>query len=292
MNRLEFLTSLRYNLEKGGLPREDIEDALSYYEEIFLDAGYGSDEQTAKTLGDPEALAKEILIENGIHPDGDAAFEVGEARRVPFEDAQDVAFEEVGKENTEKNNSSYNYGYGYTGTENTSSYANNSQYASSQTSGIFFDAATKANQVLGGAINEAKDAFNRSFNDPTMTTAQRTTRNNTLLKIILLIVTFPLWIGVVAAVGGVLFSILAALFAIVIALVAGGFSMVISGIVNLFGYTPEGIMMIGIGMIMLGIFGLVARPGFAVIRRLAGACVNSMRSIFGKIFGKGGQRYE
>ena len=29
MNRLEFLTSLRYNLEKGGLPREDIEDALA-----------------------------------------------------------------------------------------------------------------------------------------------------------------------------------------------------------------------------------------------------------------------
>ena len=30
MNRLEFLTSLRYNLEKGGLPREDIEDAEEF----------------------------------------------------------------------------------------------------------------------------------------------------------------------------------------------------------------------------------------------------------------------
>ncbi|SFC30473.1 DUF1700 domain-containing protein [Ruminococcus albus] len=284
MNRLEFLTSLRYNLEKGGLPREDIEDALSYYEEIFLDAGYGSDEQTAQTLGDPETLAKEILIENGIHPEGDASFEVGAAKRAPFEDVQDVAFEEVGKENTEQNGS-YNYGYGYTGSENTA-HTNNSQYGSSQTSGgIFFDAATKVNQALDGALHSAREAYDRNFNDPTMTAEQRTTRNNSLLKVLLIIVTFPLWIGVVATVGGLLFGLVAALFGIVIALIAGGFSMVIMGIKLLFTVPPAGIMTIGLGMIFLGIFGLVAKPGFAGIRKLAGKFINGFRGLCGKIFG-------
>lgn len=283
MNRLEFLTSLRYNLEKGGLPREDIEDALSYYEEIFLDSGYGSDEQTANTLGDPETLAKEILIENGIHPDGDAAFEVGAARRAPFEDVQDVAFEEVGKENTDHNRAN-NYGYGYTGAENTTT-ADSGQYASASTSGIFFDAATKANQAIGGAIHEAKNAFERNFNDPSMTAEQKTTRNNTFLKILLVIITFPLWIGLVAGIGGALFGILVALFSVVIALIAGGVSLLATGIAHLFIAPPIGIMMIGGGLIAIGIFGLVARPGFAGIRKLAGAFINGIRRLCGKIFG-------
>lgn len=283
MNRLEFLTSLRYNLEKGGLPREDIEDALSYYEEIFLDAGYGSDEQTAQTLGDPETLAKEILIENGIHTEGDAAYEVGEARRAPFDDVQDVAFEEVGKEKNEQNGS-YNYGYGYTANENTHT-TGNGQYTSAATSGIFFDAATKANQAIGGAIHEAKNAFERSFNDPTMTAEQKTHRNNNFAKILLVIVTFPLWIGLVAGLGGVLIGLVAALFSIIIAFVAGGVSMIGTGIAGLFEFPPAGIMMIGIGMIMLGIFGLVARPGFVGIRKLAGAFIHGIRRLLGKIFG-------
>ncbi|MCR5020940.1 DUF1700 domain-containing protein [Ruminococcus sp.] len=285
MNRLEFLTSLRYNLEKGGLPREDIEDALSYYEEIFLDAGYGSDEQTAQTLGDPETLAKEILVENGIHPDGDAAFEVGTAKRAPFEDVQDVAFEEVGKENTTQNNTgNYNYGYGYTGAENTNT-ANNGPYASAAASGIFFDAATKANQAISGAIHDAKNAFERGFNDPKMTSEQKTQRNNNFAKILLVILTFPLWIGPVVGLFGALIGLVAALFSVVIALIAGGVSLLATGIAHLFIAPPIGIMMIGGGLIAMGIFGLVARPGFTGIRKLAGAFINGIRRLFGKLFG-------
>lgn len=285
MNRLEFLTSLRYNLEKGGLPREDIEDALSYYEEIFLDSGYGSDEQTAKTLGDPETLAKEILIENGIHPDGDAAFEVGEARRAPYENVQDVSFEDVDKEKTQND-----FGYGYTGAENANNTDN--RYNSSETSGIFFDAATKVNQALDGALHGAKDAFDRNFNDPSMTEEQRGERNNSILKILLIILTFPLWIGLVAGIGGALFGLLVAMFAVVISLIAVGFSLVAAGITQLFTFPPVGIMMIGGGLVLLGIFGLVARPGFSGLRKLAGKLVNGISSFFGKIFGKGGRRYE
>ena len=47
MNKLEFLTRLRNSLERGGMPVEDINDALTYYEEVFMDAGFGKEEETA-----------------------------------------------------------------------------------------------------------------------------------------------------------------------------------------------------------------------------------------------------
>ena len=67
MNKLEFLTRLRNSLEKGGLPAEDINDALTYYEEVFLDAGFGKEEETAASMGSPEDVAVNILRESGIH---------------------------------------------------------------------------------------------------------------------------------------------------------------------------------------------------------------------------------
>lgn len=66
MNKLEFLTRLRNALEKGGLPSDDIDDALSYYEEVFLDAGFGREEETAAAMGSPEDVAVNILRESGI----------------------------------------------------------------------------------------------------------------------------------------------------------------------------------------------------------------------------------
>jgi len=67
MNKLEFLTKMRNRLEKFGLPQDDINDALSYYEEVFLDAGFGKEEETAAELGDPVEIADGILRDSGIH---------------------------------------------------------------------------------------------------------------------------------------------------------------------------------------------------------------------------------
>lgn len=66
MNKLEFLTRLRGELERGGMPSDDINDALSYYEEVFLDAGFGKEEETAASMGSPENVAADILRESGI----------------------------------------------------------------------------------------------------------------------------------------------------------------------------------------------------------------------------------
>ncbi|MDO4944007.1 MAG: hypothetical protein Q4E74_02260 [Ruminococcus sp.] len=76
MNRLEFLTSLRYCLENKGLAQSEINDALSYYEEIFLDAGRDREQEVSQNLGSPEEVARQILIDNGIHVDGEPEYKM------------------------------------------------------------------------------------------------------------------------------------------------------------------------------------------------------------------------
>ena len=279
MNRLEFLTSLRYNLERGGLPREDIEDALSYYEEIFLDSGYGSDEQTASELGSPDELALEILRDNGIHVDGDASYEVGAAKKQPY---QDVDFEEVGKDNdsSSEQNSTNNYGYGYGYGYGTQNNTQNNTAASG-----FADAANKFGQAMDTAFHTAKDTFDRTFNDPTMTPQQKSKRNNTVLKILILILSAPLWIGLLGGAFGLLVGLLAGMLSIIISLLAGGFSLVGAGIAELFNVPPQGLMMIGGGLIMLGIFGLIAKPGMKGLMRLCKLALDGCKGLFRKIAG-------
>lgn len=65
MKRLEYMTILRQKLVDGGLGNDEINDALEFYEELFLDGGYENEEKTAQNLGDPEKLAQQILAENG-----------------------------------------------------------------------------------------------------------------------------------------------------------------------------------------------------------------------------------
>jgi len=65
MRRLEYMTILRQKLIDGGLSNDEVNDALEFYEELFLDGGYENEEKTAQNLGDPEKLAAQILAENG-----------------------------------------------------------------------------------------------------------------------------------------------------------------------------------------------------------------------------------
>lgn len=65
MKRLEYMSILRQKLVEGGLSNDEINDAMQFYEELFLDGGYENEEKTAYNLGDPETLAQQILAENG-----------------------------------------------------------------------------------------------------------------------------------------------------------------------------------------------------------------------------------
>ena len=58
MNREEYLKRLSFLLKD--LPEEEIEDAISYYEDYFEEAGEEKEEQVIKELGSPEKIARMI----------------------------------------------------------------------------------------------------------------------------------------------------------------------------------------------------------------------------------------
>lgn len=65
MTKKDFIDILRKRLSV--LPKEEMEEALRYYEEFFEDA---EDEQKAvNELGSPEKIAEQILVENGFSID-------------------------------------------------------------------------------------------------------------------------------------------------------------------------------------------------------------------------------
>jgi len=101
------------------------------------------------------------------------------------------------------------------------------------------------------------------------TTAEKQgmTTSTKVLLVILLILTFPLWIGIVAGLFGGLVGIIGALFGIVVGLigaafglVAGGIGCVIGGIACIMVSPVEGLVSIGVGAILAAIGILLALP--------------------------------
>lgn len=63
MNAYEYLSALRSAL--SALPPEEIDSAMRYYEDYFLDAGDENAERVIAELGDPQKVAQDILKEYG-----------------------------------------------------------------------------------------------------------------------------------------------------------------------------------------------------------------------------------
>jgi uncharacterized membrane protein len=61
MNKFEFLTVLKRNLSK--LPKEEIDSAISFYEEYFNDAGEENEQEVIEKLGSSQAVAAKIIGE-------------------------------------------------------------------------------------------------------------------------------------------------------------------------------------------------------------------------------------
>lgn len=63
MNAYEYLSALRSALSV--LPEDEINSAMRYYEDYFLDAGDENAERVIAELGDPQKVAQDILKEYG-----------------------------------------------------------------------------------------------------------------------------------------------------------------------------------------------------------------------------------
>ncbi len=209
MNKLEFLTRLRNSLEKGGLPKEDINDALTYYEEVFLDAGFGKEEETAASMGEPEDVAVNILRESGIH--------VNPAPVMPPQDPEKQGF------------------------------SNNT-------------AAQPAKKTSGGQW---------------------------ALRIVLAVLTFPIWLPILIVICALLFTLIVVVCSLIFAAVITAVALIAGGIAAIFETPSIALMLIGVGLIITGIVLLICKPAFNAVIPACGRAVKRFFSWIVGLFKKG-----
>jgi len=64
MNRAEFMSDLKFKLRR--LPYEEVQNAISYYEEYFDEAGAENEDKTIVALGSPADVASKIIGEYAV----------------------------------------------------------------------------------------------------------------------------------------------------------------------------------------------------------------------------------
>lgn len=205
MDKYEFINRLEKAL--GGLSAEEKNAAVSYYKELFEDAGSDREQELIANLGSPEAAAENIIRESGM---------VGSSADFSEKEA-----------------------------ENTSSSADN-----------------------GAPSNKEKK------------------RSGTAawLVILLVIVTFPLWIGFVAAGGGILIAVIAVAFSLLIAVGVAGAVLFATGFTVIFSSIGVGVLLLGLGLLVIGLLILLVVPLFKCAIKLCSWVINGFVKLVRLIF--------
>lgn len=197
MKRQEFIEALRSKLNR--LPAEELESALDYYNELFLDAGEENEEQTAEKLGSIEDIARQIYVENGIDPDGKPTFLMEEYVDPSCEDYQP-------------------------------------------------EKPYEAPRSASGGISAG--------------------------KLIALILLFPIWLPLLIVVFVLVFLFTVLGMVLEIVLIAAGATLIFSGLVNVFRIPPLGLTAFGVGLILVGLFGLTTTKVFKGCAKAMAGFVN------------------
>lgn len=191
MNRKIFMERLRELLKD--IPAEEREEALTYYESYFDEAGAENEEKVIRELESPQKVAETIKKDLlGTMP---------------------AVVQEVNR--TEEGQQSQN------------SYEKN-------------DYNRKERQAAGNHTDH---------------------RSRNILLVLLIILTFPLWIGIAAVLFGVAVAIVGVLFGLIVALVASTGAVFLSGIVLvcvgiggcISGEVAVGLLLMGVGCILTAV---------------------------------------
>lgn len=249
MNREIFLKTLEELLKK--LPAEERENALIYYNDYFDDAGVENEARVIEELGSPEKVAKII-----------------------YSDYETLKGKPEGGEYTEN-------GYMDSNIED-------KPFEVARESDIKEQEDQKENEK-----KQRQDQYNNEnrYNDryEGRQDQRRPNPQNTGLWILIIVLSFPIWLPVIATVFGLSIGFLAAGIGITVGLVGGGIGCFAIGIYRLFVFPMEGILAMGVGLVLIGI-GLLCgyifiKGGFYGIRGIT-------KGISNLIHGRRGRYYE
>lgn len=226
MNREEFMAKLKKML--AGIPVEEQEEALQYYEDYFDDAGAENEADVILELGDPKKVAHTIRenLKNGSD-------ECGEFTERGFEDER---FEK-------KESPARREDIDSSGRKSAESAENRYSYA--------------------GDAQEAAEDYN--YKEQTEKAAPRTSKALKIVLIILIVfAAVPAVFPAAAAVIGVVLALILAAFGLFLGLFIGaaavalsGIVIVVAGMIKMFSIPAGALLTVGIGLIIF-VIGLIA----------------------------------
>lgn len=137
-----------------------------------------------------------------------------------------------------------------------------------------------ANQIL-------KENGVNTDNVATTEALKKEKTKNSGLIILIIILTFPLWIGAVAALFGLTVAALAVGFALNVAFIAVGVTCIGVGAFVLFTNISLGLIMLGVGLVAISLFVLAILPLCGLIGKGIKKSGELIGKGFNKLFGKG-----
>ena len=246
MTKLEFMKELESLLPD--IPSEEREEALSFYNGYFDDAGEDREEEIAKELGSPSKVAATIKADLNLN---EADREIkGYFTEKGYQETIDSEYEVVSSakkatDNSESNN--YNY-VGSNGNYTNNSYSNN----------------TNSNSKYENP-NTNRSAYGNS--------KKRQNSSDSILYIIIGILTFPIWFPIVVTVLSIAVGIIATLLGVIFGFGVAGVAMIGAGLVLFVAGLAEmavpftGLLMTGGGLIVFGL-------GMLITTAVAFVCKN------------------
>ena len=146
----------------------------------------------------------------------------------------------------------------------------------------------ETNNTAVGKMQNTMDNANE-FNDNPI----NKDRSKTLLIVALVLLTFPIWIGLLGAVFGITVGILGALFGITvgfgaasIGLFVGAVVLIVFGIGELFVTAPTGVVMIGAGLILIALALVFLLVTILVVGKLIPFIIRGITTLFHKLYHK------
>lgn len=215
MDKYDFIRQLEVELK--GLSDDEINSAISYYKELFEDAGSDKAQELINNLGSPKEIAESIKRESGT-------IIVNEEIEEPKQTNESI-HEENSNSNQENNSKS------------------------------------KQREVSrdGGTI---------------------------LLLVIILILTSPVWLGLLIAFYSIIFALVCTVLVIALAFGAIGICGIISGITTIFSIPPVGLVLLGMGLLFTALTLICAPPLCKGLFLLCRGVLNGTIAVFRSIFYK------
>lgn len=291
MTRLEFMKELESLLLD--IPLDERSEALAYYNGYFDDAGEEQEEEIVKELGSPEKVAaiikadlnidsadlesKGFFTERGYQEAITSEFELAKTESSQTNQKQAEQNNQANLNNNNRNDNNdqtdynsqanfnsqeaYNGQANYNGKDQANSYyANNgsntydTRYGSNHNGNrnewqnSHWEGSNRSDNGYSGSSNYG----NHNYTD----SGREKDGSGNILRILLIIVTFPIWFPIVVTVLSIAFAVIATLFGLIFGLGVTGVSLIGAGVI---------LFLAGLTELATPFYGLAAMGGGLVV---------------------------